>query len=191
MRRIAEGREFGLNRKENLIWIDLEMTGLNPDNDRIIEIATVVTDKELTVLAEGPVFAIHQPDEVLAAMDEWNTRQHTTLGPHRARASEQRRRGASRAGDARVPAAARRSGRVADLRQQHLPGSTILDPPHARARSVLSLPQSRRLDAEDPCEALAAGGRQSVREEIGAPGACRHSRFDSRVAVLPRALFKR
>jgi oligoribonuclease len=69
-----------VNLKENLIWIDLEMTGLNPDKDRIIEIATVVTDKELTVLAEGPVCAIHQTDDVLAAMDDWNTRQHAMSG---------------------------------------------------------------------------------------------------------------
>ena len=77
-----------MNRKENLIWIDLEMTGLNPEKDRIIEIATVVTDKELTVLAEGPVCAIHQSDGTLAAMDEWNTRQHSTSGlTERVRAS--------------------------------------------------------------------------------------------------------
>ena len=69
-----------MSRKENLIWIDLEMTGLKPEQDRIIEIATVITDKELTVLAEGPVLAVHQTDEVLAAMDEWNTRQHTNSG---------------------------------------------------------------------------------------------------------------
>ena len=69
-----------MNRKDNLIWIDLEMTGLNPDRNRIIEIATVVTDKELTVLAEGPMFAVHQPDELLDAMDEWNTRQHANSG---------------------------------------------------------------------------------------------------------------
>ena len=69
-----------MNRKENLIWIDLEMTGLSPEKDCIIEIATVVTDKELSVLAEGPVFAIKQSDEVLAGMDEWNTRQHKTSG---------------------------------------------------------------------------------------------------------------
>ena len=56
------------------------MTGLKPDADRIIEIATVVTDKELSVLAEGPVFAIHQSDAVLAGMDEWNTRQHKNSG---------------------------------------------------------------------------------------------------------------
>ena len=77
-----------MNRKENLIWIDLEMTGLLPDRHRVIEIATVVTDKELTVLAEGPVFAIHQADETLAAMDEWNTRQHAASGlTERVRAS--------------------------------------------------------------------------------------------------------
>ena len=69
-----------MSRKDNLIWIDLEMTGLNPDRNRIIEIATVVTDKELTVLAEGPVLAIHQSDELLTAMDEWNTRQHVDHG---------------------------------------------------------------------------------------------------------------
>jgi oligoribonuclease len=65
---------------QNLIWIDLEMTGLDPQNDVIIEIATVVTDPYLTVLAEGPVVAVHQPDAVLAAMDEWNTNQHTCSG---------------------------------------------------------------------------------------------------------------
>lgn len=65
---------------ENLIWIDLEMTGLDTTRDAIIEIATIVTDKQLEILAEGPVLAIHQPDEVLEAMDEWNTRQHNASG---------------------------------------------------------------------------------------------------------------
>jgi oligoribonuclease len=69
-----------LKQRDNLIWIDLEMTGLNPDSDLIIEIATVVTDKHLVVLAEGPVLAIHQTDAVLAGMDEWNTSQHATSG---------------------------------------------------------------------------------------------------------------
>ena len=69
-----------MKNAENLVWIDLEMTGLDPGRDRIIEIATVVTDKQLAVLAEGPVIAIHQSDEVLAGMDEWNTRQHGGSG---------------------------------------------------------------------------------------------------------------
>lgn len=66
--------------ERNLIWIDLEMTGLSPERDRIIEIATLVTDSELNTLAEGPVFAVHQSDEILAGMDEWNTRQHGGSG---------------------------------------------------------------------------------------------------------------
>ncbi len=66
--------------ENNLIWIDLEMTGLNPDKERIIEIATIVTDPHLAIIAEGPVFAIHQSDELLAAMDEWNTNQHNKSG---------------------------------------------------------------------------------------------------------------
>jgi oligoribonuclease len=63
-----------------LIWIDLEMTGLVPERHRIIEIATIVTDEHLNVLAEGPVFAVHQAEQELAAMDEWNTRQHGQSG---------------------------------------------------------------------------------------------------------------
>lgn len=64
----------------NLIWIDLEMTGLNPETDVIIEIATVVTDKDLNILAQGPTLAIHQSDEALAAMDEWNQTHHGQSG---------------------------------------------------------------------------------------------------------------
>ncbi|MGE3320040.1 MAG: oligoribonuclease [Candidatus Berkiella sp.] len=64
----------------NLIWIDLEMTGLDPLNDQIIEIATLITDSQLNILAEGPNLAIHQSDEILANMDEWNTKQHKLSG---------------------------------------------------------------------------------------------------------------
>jgi oligoribonuclease len=65
---------------ENLVWIDLEMTGLSPETDLIIEVATIVTDKHLNVLAEGPVIAVHQTAEVLAAMDDWNRNQHGGSG---------------------------------------------------------------------------------------------------------------
>ena len=65
---------------DNLIWIDLEMTGLDPERDTIIEIATIVTDSSLEKSIEGPVFAIHQPEVVLGMMDEWNTRQHGQSG---------------------------------------------------------------------------------------------------------------
>jgi oligoribonuclease len=67
-------------KNDNLIWIDLEMTGLKTDSDSIIEIATVVTDKELNILAAGPALAIHQPESVLAGMDDWNQHQHGSSG---------------------------------------------------------------------------------------------------------------
>lgn len=65
---------------DNLIWIDLEMTGLDTQRDHIIEIATIVTDRHLNEIAEGPALAIRQPKSVMAAMDEWNTRQHGNSG---------------------------------------------------------------------------------------------------------------
>jgi len=65
---------------DNLIWVDLEMTGLDPQKDYIIEIATIVTDSELQVVAEGPVMAVHVEETALAAMDDWNKRQHGKSG---------------------------------------------------------------------------------------------------------------
>ena len=73
----ADSRSFSA---DNLIWIDLEMTGLEPDADRIIEIAVLVTSPQLEILAEGPVLAVHQPEEVLAAMDAWNRSTHAKTG---------------------------------------------------------------------------------------------------------------
>ncbi|HRD69165.1 MAG TPA: oligoribonuclease [Legionella sp.] len=69
-----------MKNNQNLIWIDLEMTGLEPEQDRIIEIATVVTDANLNILAEGPVIAISQPKDLIDGMDSWNTRQHNQSG---------------------------------------------------------------------------------------------------------------
>ncbi|WP_192021587.1 MULTISPECIES: oligoribonuclease [Shewanella] len=64
----------------NLIWVDLEMTGLEPSVDRIIEIATIVTDQELNIIAQGPVMAVHQSDDVLNGMDDWNQKHHGESG---------------------------------------------------------------------------------------------------------------
>ncbi len=67
-------------REQRLIWIDLEMTGLDPERDRILEIATIVTDAQLNEIATGPVLAVHQPEAILAAMDDWNQRHHSASG---------------------------------------------------------------------------------------------------------------
>jgi oligoribonuclease len=69
-----------MDKKNNLIWIDLEMTGLNPSKDRIIEIATVVTDPKLNIIATGPDLVISQSEELIRGMDEWNTKTHTRSG---------------------------------------------------------------------------------------------------------------
>ena len=72
--------KLNMNKKTNLIWIDLEMTGLIPESDVIIEIATVVTDANLNVIEEGPSLAIHQNSDLLDGMDDWNTNQHNQSG---------------------------------------------------------------------------------------------------------------
>ncbi len=69
-----------MKSEKNLIWIDMEMTGLVPEHDRILEIATIITDDQLNILAEGPVIAVSQPEELLNGMDEWCTTHHTQSG---------------------------------------------------------------------------------------------------------------
>ena len=76
----ADSNNLANGAANNLIWIDMEMTGLQPDSDRIIELALIVTDGQLAVLAESPVWAVRQPDEVLAAMDSWNKSTHGKSG---------------------------------------------------------------------------------------------------------------
>lgn len=68
------------NTASNLIWMDLEMTGLDPEKERILEVATIVTDSALNVIAEGPLLYVRQDESLLAAMDEWNTKHHTESG---------------------------------------------------------------------------------------------------------------
>ena len=95
----------------NLVWIDMEMTGLQPDSDRIIEIAMLVTDPQLNVLAEGPLIVVHQPDEVLEAMDSWNKNTHKKTGLiDRVRASRMTESDAERA--------------AIDFLAQHVPASS-------------------------------------------------------------------
>ncbi len=69
-----------MGKDERLVWIDMEMTGLDPEKERLIEIAVLVTEGDLTLVAEGPDLVIHQPDEILEAMDEWNTQHHGDSG---------------------------------------------------------------------------------------------------------------
>jgi len=101
-----------VDKSKTLIWIDLEMTGLQPDTDRIIEIATLVTDANLNILAEGPVIAVHQSDDALAAMDEWNQRTHGESGLVR------------RVRESRVDDAAAQQQTLDFLRQYAEPGSS-------------------------------------------------------------------
>ena len=142
----------------NLIWIDMEMTGLQPDADRMIEIAMLVTDPQLNVLATGPVLVIHQPDEVLEAMDSWNKSTHAKTGLiERVRASSLNEAAAERAAlaflAAHVPASS-----------SPMCGNSICQDRRFLARwmpqpgVVLPLPQPRRLDAEGAGEALEARG---------------------------------
>ena len=122
----------------NLVWIDLEMTGLSPERDRIIEIAVVVTDAQLGRRIEGPVLAIHQSDATLATMDAWNTGTHGRSGlTDRVRASTVDEARGRAPGD-RVPAALREEGRLADVRQQHLPGPALPRRDDADAGSLSS-----------------------------------------------------
>ncbi len=126
----------------NLIWIDLEMTGLDTVNDSIIEIATIMTDAQLNILAEGPVLAIHQPDELLNGMDEWNTRQHGKSG-----LTERVRKSTLTEADAEKQTIEFLSevcaGRgFTHVWQQHLSGSPFYGALHAGTGSLLSLPQS-------------------------------------------------
>lgn len=111
---LPTGLSVGLPSASNLVWIDLEMTGLDPEQNVIIEIASIVTDSELNVLAEGPVFAIAQPEDALALMDEWNTTHHNASGlVARVRASA-------------VDTAAAEQQTLAFLRQHCLPGASPL-----------------------------------------------------------------
>jgi len=150
--------------QNNLIWIDMEMTGLQPDSDRIIEIAMLVTDPQLVAVATGPVLVVHQP---IRCSRRWTRGTRTPT-----------RRAASSTACAprpwtRPPPSARRSsswgrtfrGRLADVRQFDLPGPALPRALDAEARGALPLPQPRRLDAEGAGAALEARGDEGLVKE--------------------------
>ena len=156
-----------MQHKDNLIWIDLEMTGLDTQNDYIIEIATIVTDAQLNVLAEGPVLAIHQSDEVLAEMDEWNTNQHGKSGL------------TQRVRDSRVS--------EAEAEVQTLEFLRKWVPERASPMCGNSICQDRRfLQPQGAGPALGTGCGQGVQEGRCAPGHGRHPRLHCRATLLPR-----
>ncbi len=128
----------------NLIWIDLEMTGLDTTSDLIIEIATIVTDTNLNILAEGPVLAIHQSDAVLGAMDQMEYRSARQVRPGRQGACQHHQRSGRGTPDHRVPCPACAGRQIPDVRQQHLPGPAFHGALHARAGKIFPLPQSGR-----------------------------------------------
>ena len=122
-----------------LIWIDLEMTGLDTDNDQIIEVATIVTDDHLNILAEGPVLAIHQSPIKLNAMDEWNTRQHGNSGlTARVLASDIDAAEAERQTILFLEQWVEKRC-ITDVWQQHLSGSSFFMARHAATGSIFSL----------------------------------------------------
>ena len=136
-----------------LIWIDLEMTGLDTVHDSIIEIATIVTDANLEVVAEGPVVAVHQSDEVLAAMDEWNTRQHTGSG-----LVERVRQSTATAADAERMTLEFLAGLV-EPGVSPMCGNSICQDRRFMAREM-PLSQPGREHAEDTRRAVGAGSRR-------------------------------
>ena len=123
---------------DRLIWIDLEMTGLDTDSDSILEIATVVTDAQLNILAEGPELAIAHPLARLEAMDEWNRTQHRKSGPVAARAGSKVTHGAGRARTLEFLAQWVPAGKLADVRQLDLPGPPLPAPADAAAGEATS-----------------------------------------------------
>ena len=174
--------------EHNLIWIDLEMTGLSPATDRIIEIAVVVTDAQITQRVEGPVLAVHQSDAALDAMDAWNKGTHGRSGLiDRVKAST-------------VDEAAAEAQVIAFLKQ-YVPagkspmcGNSICQDRRFLANdmpaleSLLPLPQPRRQHAEGTGAALEARRARRLQEGAGAHRAGRHPRVDRRTAALPAAL---
>ncbi|MBS1138418.1 MAG: oligoribonuclease [Proteobacteria bacterium] len=160
--------------QNNLIWLDMEMTGLDPDRDRIIEIAVVITDAKLDTVAESPVLVVHQPDAVLQAMDQWNKDTHGRSGLiEKVKASQLSEAAAA--------------AQMLEFVKQYVPARTS-------PMCGNSICQDRRFMArhmphvEGAGAALEAGSGQGRGQERQARSACRHLRVDHGDEVLPRQL---
>jgi hypothetical protein len=163
---------------QNLIWLDCEMTGLDPETDRLIEIAVIVTGANLEPRIEGPVLVIHQSDEQLDRMDAWNKGTHGRSGlidkvkastVTEAEAEQQILEFLSKY-------AAQKCG--SHVRQHHQPGPPLSGEVHAQAGGVFSLPQPGCQHPEGAGQALAPRGLQRVQEAAKAHGAGRRARVD-------------
>jgi hypothetical protein len=162
----------------NLVWVDMEMSGLNPDSDRVLEIAVVVTDAQLDLIAEGPVLVLRQSETVLAGMDNWNTSTHARSGlTDKVRASASTRKPAQRQA-ARISDAAGAARKVADVWQLDLPGPAFHGALVAAPRGVLPLSQCRRQHVQGTGAPLATGDLPVIRQEEPARSAGRHLRVD-------------
>ncbi len=142
-----------------LIWIDLEMTGLDTINDTILEIATVVTDGDLNMLATGPVCAIRHDQDVLKAMDDWNRRHHTDSGLWQRVVFSRYSMAAAESETIAFSERVGRTGCITDVRQQHLPGPQVFAPPDAGTGKLVSLPQPG-------CQHPQGAGQQWLPEEL-------------------------
>jgi oligoribonuclease (3'-5' exoribonuclease) len=152
-----------LFNENNLIWMDLEMTGLEPQINRILEMAAVITDPQLNVIAEGPVVAIHQDAAILSGMDSWNTATHTRSGL------------VNRCLESKVTEDEVRAGRQEPaLRKLHRSGPPFHGPLDTASGAVLPLPQPRRFLLQRMCQTLGAGSNEEISEDFSPRSSVRY-----------------
>ena len=144
-----------LFNENNLIWMDLEMTGLEPQINRILEMAAVITDPQLNVIAEGPVVAIHQDAAILSGMDSWNTATHTRSGL------------VNRCLESKVT-------EDDAVRKLHRSGPPFHGPLDTASGAVLPLPQPRRFLLQRMCQTLGAGSNEEISEDFSPRSSVRY-----------------
>ena len=156
-----------------MVWMDLEMTGLDPEKELIIEIATLVTDGELNILEEGPCLAIKQSNAILSRMDAWNTTTHKASGlTDRVMTSKISCRDAEKATLDFIKIALS-TGDLASVRQLHRPGPPVSSQIHDRTSRLPALPQCRCHDLKGTDQTLVSRRPQIPQEKWGPFGQCR------------------